>query len=473
MSFKKHTFQFRLCIWITCVSIVILNLWATSQYLYTRTRAQPSRSLPADASKFNNHTHPTNHTHHSHHTNHTNASFQPNNSHIRIPDKMYPKLLDLAPEETASIRSWSGFNSTQSGQTCNYPVVPILPNENKHKFRSSRCCIGASTAGAEQKYDNLKRQCHQTIQDLNQVRDYAMEELNHAPLLHPNPLLHCDICRIVQIAASLPHQQISFVGDSIQNQVWTGFECELHRRGFHVLELHSQPWEELPAPPNRVAWKYGIKHEFCYNVTIPTWMADLEPNKHLSSSVRVCYYSHYRPHMDMKQHLSIAETSDVMIINYGAHYLIRKQIELEEFKASIQALLHAFQNVTNCELIYRETSAQHFNNEYRGEFISTKDSEGCTEHRGSAIRRKHIFEKVAAANNYRVVDAYGRVQGTNVSQGESLDQYEITFLPLFDFTTKLHNMHSSEADCSHFCYTPSLWYPTWRHLRITMDRILG
>jgi hypothetical protein len=44
---------------------------------------------------------------------------------------------------------------------------------------------------------------------------------------------------------------------------------------------------------------------------------------------------------------------------------------------------------------------------------------------------------------------------------------EIVILPFYDFTSKLYNLHPHE--CSHYCSTPFLWMPLWRSFRVAMD----
>jgi len=235
-----------------------------------------------------------------------------------------------------------------------------------------------------------------------------------------------------------------------------------------VSEWQTLAWPEQPPPPERVAWKYGVKGQTCFNVTVPSWMSDLEPGRTLSPHVEICDFTHYRPYMDMEQHRMIADTSDIMLINYGVHYLAN---ELGEFRSTLEALLHTFKNITDCVLIYRETSAQHFDSvggEYRN-ILGPK----CVPHHGSSKKRagrRNVWLEAAISQNYTVVNSYGKHQHVNLIPRQM--KHEITVLPLYNFTAKLFDLHTGGEDCTHFCYTPHLWYPTWRHLRIVMDRLV-
>ena len=44
-----------------------------------------------------------------------------------------------------------------------------------------------------------------------------------------------------------------------------------------------------------------------------------------NSTVEICTHTHYRPIMNMEQHKDVAETSDVMLIDYGLHYPLYKR----------------------------------------------------------------------------------------------------------------------------------------------------
>jgi len=405
---------------------------------------------------------------------------------IDIPERMNSTSLDLTPNETKTIPVWGGINNTElvSGGVCHHKMPNSVQGESSHG--SSRCCIGAWSRdvwGREIGGNN----CHQTMTVYKRVRKLALNELDMYPIKgalysqNNDLILKCDVCQIVRIAASLKHKRIAFVGDSIQTQAITGFECELSRRGFHLSEWRkiTTPFSiEQPAPPNQKAWRYGLQFEDCVNVTVPSWILDhdVQQGLTLSSHVEICLYSHHRPIMNMEAHKMIAAKSDIMLINYGLHYKTGME-ENVEFKSTLEALLLEFKtNIIDCTLIYRETSAQHFDShdgEYGGP--STK----CMPHKSNISLqpgwhwRRNILQEAAASQNFSVVDPYGMLYHYNTEQVSQMTmENKVILLPFHNFSSKLYDLHGNEQDCTHFCYTPHTWYPLWRHFRIAMDHII-
>lgn len=405
-----------------------------------------------------------------------NEKAQSNNTvfHNDIPEKMRPAALDLTPDEIKITES------APAKRICHYPK--LHQQQNTRKDTTGRCCIGASSGGGHQRLVVDNKTCTQDITAYNRVQVLALHELNSSPIDATiqnvnGSFLECDLCRIVQIVSTLKHRRIAIVGDSVQTQLFTGLECELFRRGFNISDWKIDAWKELPPPPNRKAWKYGVKDQQCFNVTVPVWMSNFGSQR---PQVEVCNFQHYRPYLNMKQHKQIADTSDIMVIDYGLHFLT-DQIdssganEMVEYESSLNALLNMFKDAPDCHLMYRETSAQHFDRD--GGDFSLQDSfksQTCVPHwvnssllEGLPERRKVLY-KAAESQRYSVLDPYGNPMFSSAFQ--KMD-HELTFLPFWNFTAKLSYLHSTDLDCAHFCYTPHLWYTTWRHLRNALDRL--
>ena len=404
---------------------------------------------------------------------------------ISIPERMNLTVMDLLPHEIQIIPVWGGINNTElvAGGVCHHEI-PHPNNVNK-----GRCCIGATSAGGGQVYTQLKsggNNCAQDAKVYELVHDLALDELDAnpvkgAPYSKKNDLiLKCDICQIIRVVASLKHKRIAFIGDSVQGQALIGFECELSRRGFHMSEWQNNPFLiEQPTPPNRVPWKYGIKTQKCTNVTVPSWILDHDAQRgqSLSPQVEICMYRHYRPLVDMKAHGMIAAMSDIMLIDYGLHYLYHQTVDLKEFKSTIEALLLEFKtNITDCVLIFRESTAQHFDFD-GGEYQPiTNSSHTCVPHENhkslqqGPYWRRNVLQEAATSQNFSVVDAYGIPYPNSTNQiSRHVMENKVTLLPFFDFTARLSYLHTNDVDCTHFYYTPHLWYPLWRHLQIAMD----
>ena len=404
--------------------------------------------------------------------------------HDLIPEKMRAVVLDLSPDE--------------SKVTEQLEMKPLPQMRQCHASRvkmndlSGRCCLGAFSVGAHQSFNGGNESCLQTLSDYNRVRDFAMDELSFNPVYgrtnsnraHQNEtsyadgrvsMLDCDVCRIIQIASTLKHKRIAIAGDSLQRQLFDGMECELFRRGFNMSEWTQELWPEDPPDQNHTGWKYGVGSKECFNVTLPDWMRSHRHNQ--SDHVEICTYGHYRPYPGMVQHQKIVNSSDIMLIDYGLHFLMDAPKEKDEYRSSIKDLINLMKKTPDCKIIYRETTAQHFDREGDGEF-SFKDREktgSCVPHYGNSsillgiTPRRNLLYEAAESQGYSVVDPHGN---TLFSSNSSIPGQEMAFIPFWNFTSKLSFLHPNNKDCSHFCYTPHLWYSTWRHLRNVLERLV-
>ena len=386
-----------------------------------------------------------------------------------IPDRMILSMIELLPDEITVIPVWDSNHTLVAGgkeigkDTCTYPILDKTGG-------SGRCCLGARSTGGIQVYQGAEEACPQDLPIYFQIQDFAVQELEAYPVSdHTNwTQTKCDVCRIVHIVASMKHKRIAIVGDSVQRQLFNGLECELRRRNFEVSITDHKLW---PRPRENEdwkqrGWKYGMRQQFCFNVTTP--YTHNHQNHSLSSYVEICQYDHYRPYLDMVQHAAIASQSDIMMIDYGAHYLPGRKKWRNEFKQSIQSLLKVFDN-SECLLMYRETAAQHFDSnggEYEQWMHEDWKNITCRPIRGTIMKwRTKIFESAAGEGGYSIVDSFQPMQA-----GAQDKKKEVAFLPFFDYSSKMLSLRDG-TDCTHFCYTPHLWYPIWRHMRIAIDKL--
>jgi len=396
----------------------------------------------------------------------------------RMEDRMLPALLELLPEEISTIPVYDSnyslvFGGKPLGSGRNPGKYNHCENSKLDDDRNwGRCCVGARSAGGDQTYLGAEDACHQNITIYRQVRDYAREDLNlysvqfdknNNPRNFPESHLRCDVCRIVQIVASMKHKSFAVAGDSVQHQMFTGLECELRRRNFNVTSI---PKIKLPKkhdrlPVEKPVWKYGIEDKLCIKVTVPEWMKGVNPiHQNQSNHVEFCLYSHYRPYHDMEQHKKIGESSDVVMINYGLHYTSGQNAKFNE---SLEALFKTFYN-SDSLLMYRETGAQHFDT-IGGEYTTDKSKQKCVPMIGRSEWRAKSFEDAANRTGFSVVDSFQNRR----KSADPKRKREVAFLPFWNFTSKLHSVKGSDADCTHFCYTPHLWNSMWRHIRIALD----
>ena len=436
-------------------------------------------------------------------------------SEYHVPELMRSSILNLTLDDRKVIDT----------RTCHAPIMPGSPS-------STRCCIGAVSTGS---FQHMKRRpdsrtCPQDSATYDRLQALALHELEASPVTRPKgSLLRCDICRVLQLLSSpsFPHGRLSIVGDSLQTQLFSGLECELHRRGFRLSNITV---EKVPnsEPSNR--WRYGIKTKSCFAVHLPPWMvtmAGTNSNTNTSatqdglrshfctnSTVEICTHTHYRPIMNMEQHKDVAETSDVMLIDYGLHYPLYKrgrqklpeylQSDADEYELSLRALMSMFRNISECHLMYRQTSAQHFDNpNHGGEYFKsvtrgkTKE-DTCTPHKQSVVdgtststnsnsnsnstttpleiggvtvrKRASLLHNAAVAEGFAILDPTGH-SFEGLENNHENNTHNLTFVPFWDFSAKLFDQHPHGQDCTHFCYSPHLWYTTWRHVRNALDRL--
>jgi hypothetical protein len=420
-----------------------------------------------------------------------------------IPEQMRLTMLDLTPDDIQVISQLNDDHLDQCGKIPDNRIChsPKLSQPEVLVYDATgRCCIGSISYGDYQQYaGHHNRTCIQNITAYEKVRNYTINELNSIPISNgdgaqsssssSSSFMQCDICRIIQIVSTLNHRRISIVGDSVQRQLFSGIECELLRRGFNISEWKTENWEDEPRPDYAASWLYGIKTQHCFTVSVPYWMSqnNYNNNNNISSKsivhdVEVCNFNHYRPYPDMIQHKKIVNISDIMVIDYGLHYLPDGPGQYEEYFNTLIGLMELGKDAPNCHIIYRETSAQHFDRSGGGySLYDPPTSKQCIPHYGNYSEydgRINIIFKAARSQNYSIVDPAGNSLLSSSSHNTSRRARkvvvvgELNFLPFWNFTSKLSFLHPSNDDCTHFCYTPDLWYTTWRNLRNTLDRLM-
>ena len=138
-------------------------------------------------------------------------------------------------------------------------------------------------------------------------------------------------------------------------------------------------------------------------------------------------------------------------------------------------------------LIHRETSAEHYDGPggdryewYHNYRDPTKDQycQPLNDHDVLAGWRKRSIAKAAQQTGHDVVIASPNMPPFPSGTGRP----EVVVLPYFDFTARtqssFHPYHGSTGipvsqDCMHWCSAPFLYVPSWRSLRLAMDRQFG
>ena len=366
-------------------------------------------------------------------------------------------VLDLLPWEEASISRQSDTGNETLMGSC------MPPNRIP-----SACCLGSASRGGG--VHNFPRQCAKEMDVYTRTKDLALEHLSFYQ--HPISALEsesagnlynkCDICQIFNIAAS-HNLTVAFTGDSMQSQTFMGLECELRRRGFQV-KATTEKYKVMES----ARWRYGVKHLSKLTVTVPS--LDLDEAKSHNRTVEFRYFMHYRPLEEISQNQSeyrdIAENTDIVIFDFGLHY------NYEDYTAyvdSVKTVLTIMKN-TSTFVIHRETSAQHYDTN-AGDYQSDV-SNVCVPTQGDSKKLGFRTKAVTAAAitaNYSVfhgINGWTQQQQNYVKQN---NQDELVILPFYNFTEQLFFLHLGD-ECTHYCSTPYLWLPLWRHLRFAMER---
>ncbi len=197
-----------------------------------------------------------------------------------------PMVLDLLGWETQSIREFDNVS-----QPNGFKVLPVCkPPEGIN----DTCCLGSVSARGGLVRGETDH-CFKDDGRYDKVAQAARKELQRTSELVKD-VSECDLCRIMNI---IHHHDLKFAvtGDSMMLQMFSGMWCELSRRGYNVVDntkyIHA---------------KYnGIRSITVLEVTGPT---------HWTKPVRITYLSQYKPKMGMSEIKEIAETYNIVVMNF-------------------------------------------------------------------------------------------------------------------------------------------------------------
>lgn len=319
---------------------------------------------------------------------------------------------------------------------------------------SKACCIGTYSRGGDINYKE-RYQCNATtLKDYHRLQQEAVVSSSS----------DCDVCRILQICLEY-NLTVAFFGDSMTNQVVQGLICELQRRTYRV--------QQTRIPGKQDVCKKCIKWTLLLHISSPAWLP--------GQTVEMKFFFQYRyPFYYPEEELQVATSADVLILNLGLHWSWNGRMyetgRMHYRKSMSDFLGHIHQHGTQQLLVYRETSAQHFDadggdwglrtNASRKECVPIIQSltTQATKWRESKVL------KAAKKQGYRTMT----MLWNNSESAESLLNDDATtptlvVLPWWDFTARHHEMHPFQ-ECSHYCSSPFLYLPLWRGLRLAMDR---
>jgi len=336
-------------------------------------------------------------------------------------------------------------------------IVPLFDWEIKSmvsrecrppKWIPRTCCIGTLSAGGDLGFN--QRLCNNTS-IYHDAHNYTVDYLqNHAHVNSQQQQQPCDVCRIVELL--LQHNlTLSFQGDSMTRQTFSGLECDLHRRGYRV-ETIAKRWADRASDTQ---WRIGITDTVELSVQLP-----LSANYSWNQTARIVYYAMYRPAFDNLEVKRIIDNSDIVVFDHGLHWC---PIVVGEFRRDTTTLLRAYVDSNLTMVAWRQTSSQHFPT-VGGHWIPGAKWT-CGKMDQNDTLGYHWLDMVNASKvvglpivNAMDADFQEQPRSTN----------ELVFLPYREYTAPLHYMHAE--DCSHYCSTPYIWLPIWRSLRFGMDR---
>ena len=264
-----------------------------------------------------------------------------------------------------------------------------------------RCCLGSGSAGGNVKYDGFWTSCTRAPYD-------AFEPIQ-ASL--PLWILH--------------NKTITFTGDSIMYQNVVAFECAWLARGWTTV------FQERRSRKKHEGWRFGVG-------TIEEFRIQKGPYR-----VNVRFFLQYRPYSDGREWDEILQT-DVLFLNFGVHWRNPSMA-----KAYRRAMSDVFSRLNQTIVIWRETTAQHFDHDVHGDFSPGMNEIPCVSRSRLAGWRRKIITNVSRFS-------------VPTAPLDSCDSFFIPFLNQSDH----YDLHlSAFSGCNtHFCHTPYFWEPVWQSL---------
>lgn len=352
--------------------------------------------------------------------------------------------------------------------------------------------MGSTSWGARIWWDT--KLCLPYDKDGNRVTNY-FKRLVPKGTKDPSTIRYHTMANVID---TLGNRSLLFIGDSVMGQISQDTECSWLRSTF---------WGEVP--PKTVAyseskplpfhgegdWRYKASHR---KVTVRSRKGDFSEINHIFV---------YRPANDFSNAAEWIDeiNPDAIFINFGLHYLIKEENLYTQMIRHLLTKLQPF--ALSKPLMFRETSAQHFNTD-GGEYdtspapewnISENLVKSCGPlrfvHHGISAEsatssdvlrptirkwRDRIVVREAKLLGYEIhtMDEYYLKEEPNQHLAEEksqLTEYECKFLtklnntsptlfiiPFYDWTESLWDVHDKQrtegkCDATHFCSNPFVW----------------
>lgn len=390
-------------------------------------------------------------------------------------------------------------------------ILKTYPCVQNVEYELSYCCIGSVSQGGMSSYDPGDNQCHK--KDYNKKLKYYDKR---APFTSHD------------IFWKLPNNsRILFAGDSIQNQIFNGFECDIIRNNHYPFNLtHSRinykqnsainftklasNWEEIYAQSMaHENWKYHIQTEYheASNITLSGY------RNGTFQVINVLFLRHFRPFLPFYQHL--CQWADIYIFQFELHYAPYYELDWvnDIGKGILKILQTCFKQNKKSIFIWNEASGQHFRKisgdyfdiyqhdddrsigrDYRKYIAKLKnDSElltnytkwdlfyRSTKNPSAQCEPQHFLRNKYLEKHIRRIRLTHTIKNeTNLNfeiiypdkSIEMLSDNTLYFIPFKDYTDPLWDMHS-DPDCTHFCSWPQLWQVIWDSIYRIIDKNLS
>jgi GDSL/SGNH-like Acyl-Esterase family found in Pmr5 and Cas1p len=312
-------------------------------------------------------------------------------------------------------------------------------------------------------YQRQQQQAHQAITSTSSIDDL------------------CDACRMVHLLQQ-HNLSFAFFGDSLTSSKAQAFVCELQRRNFSVT-LQEEP---IPADKRGDGYR-NFREIHHFSIHSPLWQDN-------TTSVKVDFIFQWRlPFLFPDQQEAIVSNYDVLMINFGHHFVYQPnpndKWERERFNRHTLPILltdffNAIYKANRTKLVaWRETTASHFDANV-GEYSLARaaipgfmtGNSTCVAHFDHTVnqsmyawREKEGFQKAIQQTNFTMVTA-----GQHMPPHDK-KKSEMVVIPFYDFSSQNHAFHrqvqsGKPPDCVHFCYSPFLYLPIWRGIRLAMER---
>ena len=386
----------------------------------------------------------------------------------------------------------------------------LLDKDNKYQYLInspiSKCFIGSLSEGGGSKFNPGKNQCY---------KHKYNKKLKYFENRKPFTSHH--------IFWNLPNNSnIIFIGDSVQNQIFNGFECDIernnhypfwwhykngniariynHKSSLNMNEFVRTNWSGIKYEMNENIAGYRYKFQNGENITLYSYYEN--GDIHI---INLMYFRIYRPYIPMYID-SFCEWANIYIFQWELHYKPYfdqhwiRDIGNGIFKV-LQSCFDKYSTLKNQPIfIWNEGSAQHFRkisgdyfdiytnkenitNQYRkyigkikndtqilindtkwNEFYNSGfDGIQCEPHH--YLKNKYWEKHIRRLRIMDFLNDNNYSFQTSIIDGVDNDinhfrNNTLYFIPFKDITDPLWDQHDN-GDCTHWCSQPQLWQIIW------------